>query len=61
CDYHYHGANRLGANSLLSCIFSGLFLGPCLQNKLNSQKGTAAVCECFPVPFPTTGLPLNQP
>jgi succinate dehydrogenase / fumarate reductase flavoprotein subunit len=27
CDYHYHGANRLGANSLLSCIFSGLFTG----------------------------------
>jgi succinate dehydrogenase / fumarate reductase, flavoprotein subunit len=23
CDYQYHGANRLGANSLLSCIFSG--------------------------------------
>lgn len=28
CDYQYHGANRLGANSLLSCIFSGLFVGP---------------------------------
>lgn len=24
CDYQYHGANRLGANSLLSCVFSGL-------------------------------------
>lgn len=23
-DYQYHGANRLGANSLLSCIFGGL-------------------------------------
>lgn len=23
-DFQYHGANRLGANSLLSCIFSGL-------------------------------------
>ena len=23
-DYEYHGANRLGANSLLSCIFGGL-------------------------------------
>ncbi|MFM8494173.1 MAG: succinate dehydrogenase flavoprotein subunit [Planctomycetia bacterium] len=28
CDYQYHGANRLGANSLLSCIFSGLFVAP---------------------------------
>ncbi len=26
-DYQYHGANRLGANSLLSCIFSGLVAG----------------------------------
>ena len=28
CDYQYHGANRLGANSLLSCIFSGLIAAP---------------------------------
>lgn len=28
CDYQYHGANRLGANSLLSCIFSGLIVAP---------------------------------
>jgi hypothetical protein len=21
CEYQYHGANRLGANSLVSCIF----------------------------------------
>lgn len=26
-DHQYHGANRLGANSLLSCIFSGLVAG----------------------------------
>ncbi|MGZ3633139.1 MAG: succinate dehydrogenase flavoprotein subunit [Parachlamydiaceae bacterium] len=26
-DYQYHGANRLGANSLLSCIFGGLETG----------------------------------
>lgn len=26
-DYQYHGANRLGANSLLSCIFGGLVTG----------------------------------
>ncbi|NOU27814.1 MAG: succinate dehydrogenase flavoprotein subunit [Polyangiaceae bacterium] len=28
CDYQYHGANRLGANSLLSCIYAGLEAGP---------------------------------
>jgi succinate dehydrogenase / fumarate reductase, flavoprotein subunit len=26
-DYQYHGANRLGANSLISCIFGGLVVG----------------------------------
>lgn len=26
-DFQYHGANRLGANALLSCIFSGLVTG----------------------------------
>ncbi len=28
CDYQYHGANRLGANSLLSCLTSGQIAGP---------------------------------
>lgn len=27
-DYQYHGANRLGANSLLSCIYGGIVAGP---------------------------------
>jgi succinate dehydrogenase / fumarate reductase flavoprotein subunit len=27
-EYQYHGANRLGANSLLSCIFGGFVSGP---------------------------------
>jgi succinate dehydrogenase / fumarate reductase flavoprotein subunit len=41
CDYQYHGANRLGANSLLSCIFSGLFVGPGIANLLASLKDSA--------------------
>jgi succinate dehydrogenase / fumarate reductase flavoprotein subunit len=28
CEYQYHGANRLGANSLVSCIFGGGVAGP---------------------------------
>jgi succinate dehydrogenase / fumarate reductase flavoprotein subunit len=28
CEYQYHGANRLGANSLVSCIFGGGLAGP---------------------------------
>lgn len=39
CDYQYHGANRLGANSLLSCIFSGLFVAPGVQNWLGNVPG----------------------
>jgi succinate dehydrogenase / fumarate reductase, flavoprotein subunit len=28
CDYQYHGANRLGANALLSCLATGYLIGP---------------------------------
>jgi succinate dehydrogenase / fumarate reductase flavoprotein subunit len=41
CDYQYHGANRLGANSLLSCIFSGLFVAPTLQAACGTTKAEA--------------------
>jgi succinate dehydrogenase / fumarate reductase flavoprotein subunit len=42
CDYHYHGGNRLGANSLLSCIFAGLFVAPGVQARLESRQGGTA-------------------
>src|SRR5439155_16212536 len=42
CDYQYHGANRLGANSLLSCIFSGLIVAPGIETLLKSQKQAAS-------------------
>ncbi len=42
CDYQYHGANRLGANSLLSCIFSGLFIAPGIAKLLAGSKQAAA-------------------
>lgn len=38
CDYHYHGGNRLGANSLLSCIFTGLFTGSSILNYAQDQS-----------------------
>lgn len=41
-EYQYHGANRLGANSLLSCIFEGLMAGPSVENYLKSLKAAAA-------------------
>ena len=42
CDYQYHGANRLGANSLLSCIFTGLFVAPGIKNMLGSLPDAAS-------------------
>ncbi len=29
-EYQYHGANRLGANSLLSCLWGGIVTGPAI-------------------------------
>jgi succinate dehydrogenase / fumarate reductase flavoprotein subunit len=36
CEYQYHGANRLGANSLLSCIYAGFISGPIALNYAKS-------------------------
>jgi succinate dehydrogenase / fumarate reductase flavoprotein subunit len=41
-NFAYHGANRLGANSLLSCIFDGLFGGTCVRNYINDAAPIAA-------------------
>jgi succinate dehydrogenase / fumarate reductase flavoprotein subunit len=45
-DYQYHGANRLGANSLLSCIFGGLVVGwevpRYLENLTTTYKETSS-------------------
>ena len=36
CEYQYHGANRLGANSLVSCIYGGFQAGPNAMNYATS-------------------------
>jgi len=41
-SFAYHGANRLGANSLLSCIFDGLFGGTCIRNYATDVAPTVA-------------------
>jgi succinate dehydrogenase / fumarate reductase flavoprotein subunit len=41
-DYQFHGANRLGANSLLSCIYAGLVGGPAIASYRKSLKKSAA-------------------
>jgi succinate dehydrogenase / fumarate reductase flavoprotein subunit len=40
CEYQYHGANRLGANSLVSCIYGGGLAGPAsVRYGKNLEKG----------------------
>jgi succinate dehydrogenase / fumarate reductase flavoprotein subunit len=39
CEYQYHGANRLGANSLVSCIFGGFTAGPNAFRYAKNQSG----------------------
>ncbi|HBS29083.1 MAG TPA: succinate dehydrogenase flavoprotein subunit, partial [Phycisphaerales bacterium] len=41
-NYQYHGANRLGANALLSCIFDGLFCGVSVINAVRDGAGSPA-------------------
>jgi succinate dehydrogenase / fumarate reductase flavoprotein subunit len=38
CEYQYHGANRLGANSLVSCIWGGFVAGPAALQYAGSLK-----------------------
>jgi len=45
CEYQYHGANRLGANSLVSCIFGGGIAGPAA---VKYARGLAQGCESTP-------------
>src|SRR5437870_3730905 len=46
CEYQYNGANRLGANSLVSCIVGGGIAGPAAvkdaKNLENSAESTPA-------------------
>ncbi|WP_433943994.1 succinate dehydrogenase flavoprotein subunit [Paenibacillus sp. SN-8-1] len=41
CEYQYHGANRLGANSLVSAIFGGMQAGPKAVEYIRGLKKSA--------------------
>src|SRR3984893_15535709 len=44
CEYGYHGANRLGENSLVSCIYGGFVAGPqAMLYAKNNTKSTDGV------------------
>jgi len=70
CDYQYHGANRLGANSLVSCIFGGFVAGPAAIRWARARAGEASTALLdtevrrmddlyFGKPDPDTLLPLT--
>ena len=40
CEYQYHGANRLGANSLLSCLTGGQLTGPAVLKYVGGLETT---------------------
>ncbi|MGZ3449727.1 MAG: succinate dehydrogenase flavoprotein subunit [Polyangiales bacterium] len=40
-DYQYHGANRLGANSLLSTIYGGMVTGPAMATYFDNLDKSA--------------------
>ncbi|MBM4761159.1 succinate dehydrogenase flavoprotein subunit [Bacillus sp. B15-48] len=41
CDYSQHGANRLGANSLLSAVYGGMAAGPAALKYINGLERSA--------------------
>jgi succinate dehydrogenase / fumarate reductase flavoprotein subunit len=42
-NFAYHGANRLGANALLSCLFDGLFNGLSVANFVKEQPAASGL------------------
>jgi succinate dehydrogenase / fumarate reductase flavoprotein subunit len=57
CDYGYHGANRLGANSLLSASFSGRVAGEAVSHYL---EGLAHDVQSTPEQFFTEEVKRQQ-
>ncbi len=47
-NFAYHGATRLGANALLSCIFDGLFCGVSVVNFVKGDRVKEAPAESLP-------------
>src|SRR6202042_3928700 len=47
CEYQYHGANRLGANSLVSCIYGGGIAGSAAVRYARSLEAVADGNGCF--------------
>lgn len=47
CEYQYHGANRLGANSLVSAIYGGMVAGPKAVEYIKGLKKSSQDISSF--------------
>src|SRR5437762_2368677 len=48
CDYSIHGANRLGANSLVSCVYGGFIAAPAaIEWAMNVQRNGADSSQIY--------------
>jgi len=48
CDYSIHGANRLGANSLVSCVYGGFIAAPAaLEYAANVERNGADTSKIY--------------
>jgi succinate dehydrogenase / fumarate reductase flavoprotein subunit len=57
CEYQYHGANRLGANSLLSCIWGGRVAG---QAAVKYAEGLQIGADAAPSSVPEAEIKRQQ-
>ena len=57
CEYQYHGANRLGANSLLSCIWGGRIAG---QAAVKYAQSLEHGSDATPSPIPEAEVKRQQ-
>ncbi|HYB61583.1 MAG TPA: succinate dehydrogenase flavoprotein subunit [Methylomirabilota bacterium] len=57
CEYQYHGANRLGANSLLSCIWGGRVAG---QAAVKYAEGLLSGADAAPSSAPEAEIKRQQ-
>lgn len=45
CEFQYHGANRLGANSLVSCVFGGMRAATTTERYFGKLEKAAVDCD----------------
>jgi succinate dehydrogenase / fumarate reductase flavoprotein subunit len=59
-NFAYHGANRLGANALLSCLFDGLFCGVGVVNYVRNDAPSKQPAEAMPAAAFDAGVQAEE-